>query len=51
MRSTGYPVAIFDFSVYGSDSEKTAEEFVDEVEEQPRKKLIWIALLMMIGKL
>lgn len=32
-RSTGYPVAIFDFSVYGSDSEKTAEEFVDEVED------------------
>lgn len=38
-RSTGYPVAIFDFSVYGSDSEKTAEEFVDEVEDATQEKI------------
>lgn len=38
-RSTGYPVAIFDFSVYGSDSEKTAEEFVDEVEDATQEEI------------
>lgn len=38
-RSTGYPVAIFDFSVYGSDSEKTAEEFVDEVEDAAQEEI------------
>lgn len=38
-RSTGYPVAIFDFSVYGSDSEKTAEEFVDEVEDAIQEEI------------
>lgn len=32
-------MAIFDFSVYGSDSEKTAEEFVDEVEDATQEEI------------
>ena len=33
------------------DSEKTAEEFVDEVEDATQEKINRIALLMMIGEI
>lgn len=38
-RSTGFPVAIFDFSVYGSDSEKTEEKFIEEVEDATQEEI------------
>ena len=50
-RSTGYPVAIFDFTFMEVIAKRQPKSLLMKLKMQPRKKLIRIALLMMIGKL